>query len=593
VEGGRVAEERVTRKLAAILATDMVGYSRLMEKDEEGTIARQKAHRGELIDPNIAEHGGRIVKSTGDGLLVEFASAVDAVRCAAEIQHAMADREANVPKDRRIAYRVGINIGDIVIDGEDILGDGVNIAARLEAMAGPGGVCVSGTVHEHVAGKLDLAFDDMGEQKVKNIERPVRAYRVQLDGIDQGNGSAAAAREPILELPDKPSIAVLPFDNLSSDPEQAFFADGITEDIITTLSKIPGLLVVARNSTFVYKGRSVDAKQVGAEQGVRFVLEGSVRKSGDRVRITAQLIDAASGHHIWADRYDREVGDIFALQDEITLKVVTELQVELMEGEMARVSGSGTENVEAWGDQVRAVACTRVVAKESFAQARKLAERAVAIDPGFAAPLATLAWAHWVEGRSGWSEPRDASVAKARELASQALALDPYIPEAHGVLGLTELIEGRHVHAIAKLKTALDLSPNHADLTAYLAAAHIWNGEPGTGIGLIRKAMRLSPIYPAWYIGLYGFALRLDGRYEDAIDALRKYGRRERGSGLVDLAIIYAESDDIEAAQREAKEVLRHRTGFTIAEWARTQMYRDPARLDRDIAALRVAGLPE
>ena len=311
-----MAEERVQRRLAAIFAADMVAYSRLMEADETGTIARQKAHRAELVDPQIASHGGRIVKTTGDGMLVEFGSVVDATQCAVAIQRAMAEREADVGEEHRIQYRIGINLGDIVIDGDDILGDGVNVAARLEGLAEPGGVYISDVVHQSVAGKLDVAFEDLGEQQVKNISKPVHAYRVMLDGAP-----AAPSAAP-LALPDKPSIAVLPFDNLSGDPEQEYFTDGITEDIITSLSHLRQLYVTARNSTFSYKGQAMDVQLVASELGVRYVLEGSVRKSNNQVRITTQLIDGETGNHLWAERYDRALADIFAVQDEITQTVV-------------------------------------------------------------------------------------------------------------------------------------------------------------------------------------------------------------------------------------------------------------------------------
>ena len=318
-----MAEERVQRRLAAILAADMVGYSRLIGDDEEGTIARQKAHRAEMIDPVIASHGGRIVKTMGDGLLVEFPSVVDAVKCAVEVQQAMSDREADVSEDRCIQYRVGINLGDIVIDGDDILGDGVNVAARLEGLADPGGICISGDAYRQVLGKIDQSFEDMGERVLKNIAEPVRAYRVMLD-----RELAVPGAEP-LPLPDKPSIAVLPFDNLSGDPDQDYFADGITEDIITALSRIGWLFVIARNTTFTFRGTAVDVAAVAKELGVRYILEGSVRKAGNRVRITAQLIDGETGNHIWAERYDRELEDIFAVQDEITENISGALEPQI------------------------------------------------------------------------------------------------------------------------------------------------------------------------------------------------------------------------------------------------------------------------
>jgi adenylate cyclase len=332
-----------TRRLAAVLAADVAGYSRLIGADEEGTLARLKAHRSEFIDPKIAEHRGRIVKTTGDGLLVEFASVVDALRCATEIQAAVTERNAVVPADRRIEFRVGVHQGDIVVEDGDIFGDGVNIAARLEGLAEPGGICVSARVQEDAAGKLDLAFEDIGEPELKNIARPVRVFRVAVKRVAQPTEWPAA-----LPLPDKPSVAVLPFTNMSTDPEQEFFADGIAEDVITALSRYPSLFVIARNSCFTYKGRAIDVKQVGRELGVRYVLEGSLRKSGNRIRVTAQLVEAESGKHVWAERYDRELSDIFAMQDEITEAVTIAIAPAIADAEQHRAMRKPPQNLDAW-----------------------------------------------------------------------------------------------------------------------------------------------------------------------------------------------------------------------------------------------------
>ena len=341
-----MGDERVERRLAAILAADVVGYSRLVGIDEEGILAALKALRNSLIDPKITEYRGRIVKNTGDGALVEFASAVDAVRCAVETQREMADRTINIPEDRRIDFRIGINIGDIVIEEGDIFGDGVNIAVRLESIAAPGGVCVSEDVYRQVRGKFDATFEDIGEQKLKNIVQPVRAYRMRIVGTSAG--ASTGEHSTNLPLPDKPSIAVLAFQNMSGDVEQEYFADGIAEDIITALSKSRWLFVIARNSSFTYKGRSVDVKQIGRELGVRYVLEGSVRKSGNRMRITAQLIEAATGAHVWAERYDRDLADIFAVQDEITGSVVNAIEPAMAQAEQQRVSVKPPDSLDAW-----------------------------------------------------------------------------------------------------------------------------------------------------------------------------------------------------------------------------------------------------
>ena len=376
-----MAEIKITRRLAAVLAADMVGYSRLMGADEAGTIARQRTVYAEVIDPAIAGHGGRIVKTTGDGLLAEFPSVVDAVACAVAMQTGLAGRETDRPDDQRMRYRMGINLGDIVIEGDDILGDGVNIAARLEGLAEAGGICISGDVYRQVRNKLDLAFEDLGEQRVKNIAEPVRTYRI---GLAVGAGARPPrAGEPQV-APDKPSIAVLPLNNMSGDPEQAYFADGITEDIITDLSKISGLFVIARNSSFAYKGQSADRRQVSRELGVRFVLEGSVRKAGGRVRINAQLIDGPSGGHLWAERYDRDLEDIFAVQDEVTLSIVEALKVELTSGEQSRRAGRDKVDPEAYDHLVRARTCLHRFTAESMVECRDAAERALELDPGLA-----------------------------------------------------------------------------------------------------------------------------------------------------------------------------------------------------------------
>ena len=362
----------------AILAADVAGYSRLMGVDEEGALARLKALRRELADPKIKEHRGRIVKTTGDGLLIEFASVVDAVRCAVEVQREMAERNANVPPDRRIEFRMGINLGDIIKDGRDIYGNGVNLAARLEALAEPGGICVSRVVRDQVRDKLDFSFEDLGEQQVKNIARPVRVYRVREGAAAIEHVSPASPQ--LLPLPDKPSIAVLPFQNMSGDPEQEYFADGMVEEIITALSRIRWLFVIARNSSFTYKGRALDVKQVGRELGVRYVLEGSVRKSGDRIRITAQLVEAASGSHIWAERYDRGVADIFAVQDEITERVVGAIEPELYAAENVRTQRKSPESLDAWECVIRALTQLGMQgSRAEFIEAEVLGRRAIAI----------------------------------------------------------------------------------------------------------------------------------------------------------------------------------------------------------------------
>ncbi len=469
-----MAEQRVQRRLAAILAADVVGYSRLMEADETGTLAQLKSIRKELIDPKIEEHGGRVVKTTGDGLLIEFPSAVDAVRNAVEIQRAMIKRNEDIPGDRRMDFRVGINLGDIIIDGDDIHGDGVNIAARLEGLCGPGEVFISGTVHDHVEGKLAATFDDLGEQTIKNITKPVRAYRVR-DEIGEETAQIRADAAP--PLSDKPSIAVLPLDNMSGDSEQEYFADGIAEDIITALSKVSRMRVIARNSTFSYKGKSPDVRDVAKELGVRYVLEGSVRRGDNRIRVTAQLIDAEDGSHIWAEQYDRVVEDLFDIQDEITKEIVTHLRVKLTDGEEALVWARGTKNLEAWQSCVRAWELyTRYNASDHL-EARKLAMRATELDSDYAHGWAVLGFTYWFEGRLGYTGDSKAKFEKASEMADRAMALDDTVSWAIGLSALVAAALDRHDEGVVIAERGVVHHPGNADVRAFLAFALMQAGR--------------------------------------------------------------------------------------------------------------------
>src|SRR5271167_3404238 len=406
-----------TRRLAAILAADVAGYSRLMGADEEGTHERLKALRHELLDPKIAEHHGRIVKTTGDGVLAEFASVVDAVRCAVEVQQAMPERDIGVAPGSRIELRIGINLGDVIVEGDDLYGDGVNIAARIEALADAGGVFVSNTVHDHVRDRLPFVFEDLGEQQVKNIARPVRVYRVR----DVDAKSLSAPAQPTLPLPDKPSIAVLPFANMSGDPEQEYFADGMVEEITTAISRLPWLFVIARNSSFTYKGRLVDVKQVARELGVRYVLEGSVRKAGNRVRITGQLIDTATGAHIWADRFDGALDDIFELQDQVASGVIGAIEPKLRHSEIERASRKPTESLDAYDLYLRALALRDKHTDESVRAAIALLKQALAIDPGYAPAAALIGWSRVHQFSHGRSPVSETEIAEAVALARQAL----------------------------------------------------------------------------------------------------------------------------------------------------------------------------
>ena len=584
-----MAEARVERRLAAILAADVAGYSRLMGVDEEGTLAALKTCRREIIDPKIAEHRGRIVKTTGDGALAEFASAVDAVRCAMEIQRGMAESNAVVSEDRRIEFRIGINVGDIIIDQGDIYGDGVNIAARIEAIAEPSGISISEDAWRQVQGKVAANFVDGGEHSLKNIARPVRVYRVEL-----GEEVTTQPAAPASVLPDKPSIAVLPFQNMSGDAEQDYFCDGLVEDIITTLSKLAGLRVIARNSSFVYKGRSVDVRNAAKQLGVRYVLEGSVRKSGNRIRITAQLIDAKDGAHLWAERYDRAVDDIFAIQDEITLVLATEMQVKLTEGEQARLRYTTTTNVEAWTYWVQGLShFHQAVTKESHSRARFYWEKALALDPASAPLNAMLGFLHGVDARFGWWDDRETALGKARSYADSALEIDPGNADAHMASGCVFVMRGCYDEAVADARKAVELAPGSADVAALAGFILTPSGYPEEGVIHSEKAIALSPNYPARYLGILGDAYRHAGRTEQAIAAFQAYHARSPGFGLTDLVIIYQEMGRAEEVKRTTEQLMAARPNFTIAAWLKTQFVRrDKARVEADTAALRAAGLP-
>ncbi len=486
-----------TRRLAAILAADVAGYSRLMGADEEGTLERLQALRRELLDPKIAEHRGRVVKTTGDGLLVEFASVVDAVRCAVAVQQAMPERNTGVRADSRIELRIGINLGDVIVEGDDLYGDGVNIAARIEALADAGGVFVSNTVHDHVRDRLPFVFEDLGEQQVKNIARPVRVYRVGPRPSRPPAGETPAVQlgaQPVLALPDKPSIAVLPFANMSGDPEQEYFVDGMVEEIIAALSRIRWLFVIARNSTFTYKGRPVDVKEVGRKLGVRYVLEGSVRKAGGRVRIAGQLIDALTGTHLWTDRFDGSLEDIFELQDRVAVSVAGVIEPALQAAEMRRSVGRSTTDLSAYDLYLRALAALYPITKERVVEALGLLEQAIAIDRHYGPALVWAALCHIDLVRCGWVKDPETSRRKAIDLARQALEVgenDPRIlANAASVLGWF----GEDIGAmIGLVDRALALNPSYARGWFVSGVLRNYAGQPDLAIKHIETAVRLSP----------------------------------------------------------------------------------------------------
>ncbi len=533
------------RRLAAILATDVVGYSRLIRADEEGTIAALKALRADLIDPKLSQHNGRIVKLMGDGMLAEFPSVVDAVRAAVETQEAVSKHNSDLPEDKRIAFRVGINLGDVVIDGDDIHGDGVNLAARLETLAEPGGICISAAVYDQVRDKLDLRFRDMGEQEIKNIDRPLRVWQ-WVAGAAPGTAAPPASSTP-LTLPDKPSIAVLPFTNMSGDPEQEYFSDGVTEDIITGLSKYRGLFIIARNSTFAYKGVSTDIRTVGRELGVRYVLEGSVRKAADRVRVTAQLIDAANGKHLWAERYDRKLEDIFELQDEITAIIVGTLEPELGGAELIRSQAKSIDSLDAWDCYLRARwHAQHGDSKDTLLECVRLCRQAIAISPEMACAYSELAVAHTSSVPFAYTDDRTRAIVMAFDAAQQAVRLDNKDALAHAALGRVYDFRGQFEDAVREHKIALELNPNSAITQLFLASTYNHGGYPALALPAAERAYRLSPRDPRqWFMHLNkGFALSQLGRHDEAVEALRAacHSRENNFWTHYGLAIVLAHS---------------------------------------------------
>jgi adenylate cyclase len=593
LESAALAMERVERRLAAILAADVAGYSRLIGMDEGGTLQGFKNIRAEVFEPTVVAHNGRLVKTTGDGFLVEFSSVVDALRCAVDLQAHMAKRNATIPTDKRVDFRIGINAGDIVIEGGDIFGDCVNVAVRLEGLAEPGGICVSARVQEDAVGKLDLSFEDMGERQLKNIARPVHVYRVR-----PARNSVAVIR-PALPLPDKPSIAVLPFANMSGDPEQEYFVDGMVEEIITALSRIRWLFVIARNSSFTYKGHAVDVKQVGRELGVRYVLEGSVRKAGQRVRITGQLIDAVSGTHLWADRFDGSLDDIFELQDQVASGVVGAIEPRLRQSEIERASRKPTESLDAYDLYLRALALRDKHTDESVREAIALLKQALAIDPGYASAAALIGWSRIHQISHGRSPLSDTEVAEAVAVARRALEAGKDDPDALWMAAATlSFFAGEHAIAAAAIDRALILNPN---------SAHVWmargfvcgaRDQPGPAIEAYERAMRLSPLDRLRRTFTNGIArVHLgSGRYERAVDWADRTLREEPGykAALCTKAIACAHLDRIEEAHAAVHQWIEAQPGLTIARysafWSRVL---SPKVMAISVEGLRKAGLPE
>ena len=590
-----MAEREVKRRLAAIVSADVVGYTRLMERDEVGTHARLRARFKALVDPMIGEHGGRVVKLMGDGLLAEFPSVVDAVKWAVEIQAKVAELSVEEPDEQRIEYRVGVNLGDVIVDGDDIYGDGVNVAARLQEIAERGGVCISEKVQAEVRGKLGVEFVDGGAQAVKNVSDPLRVWRWSPRQV----GASDAARRRLagepLPLPDKPSIAVLAFDNLSGDPEQEYFADGIAEEIITSLSKVPDLFVIARNSSFAYKDKSPDMRQVAKELGVRYLLEGSVRRAGNRVRVTAQLIEALSGHHLWAEKYDRELSDIFALQDEITHEIVVALQVRLSEGDQALLRKRQTNNIEAWECFVRASSASSSATRATRDQAREFLERAVTLDPNFAVAWVHLGRSHWTDARAHWTGTPEKSLDRAAECAERALAIDSTYPDSHAFIGVIRLFQRRFAEAVAAGEKAVELGANSAESYLVLAQTLNYVDRAADAAALIERAKRLLPYYPDNLLGVLAVSYRMLGRYEEAIALDTERLRRNPDNMYSDfrLASVYIELGREEEARHHVAEAIKKNPHASLQQVRFSEPYEDEEYLDGYLDLLRSAGLPE
>jgi TolB-like protein/class 3 adenylate cyclase len=599
-KGGVLTSARVERRLAAVLAVDVAGYSRLMGRDEEGTLANLKSLRKSLVDPTIAAHRGRIVKTTGDGLLVEFASAVDAARCAVEVQRGMAGQNADLPQDTRIEFRIGIHVGDIIIDDNDIFGDGVNIAARLEGIAEPGGVCISDDAQRQVRGKVDFIFDDMGAQNLKNIAEPMRAWRVRLDGDPAQSLPAKppAGTAPPLALPDKPSIAVLPFQNMSGDPEQEHFADGMVEDIITGLSRSKALLVIARNSTFTYKGKAVDIKQVGRELGVRYVLEGSVRKSGNRVRITGQLIDAATGAHLWAERFDGLLDDIFDLQDRVASSVIGAISPQLERAEIERAQRKPTESLRAYDYYLRALAASYRFTREANLEIIELTRAASAIDPQFALPHALAVFSFTQRKAFGWITNIADEISETRRLAARAIELDRDDARVLAMAGFGLCyVVGEVEEGAVLLARAILLDPNLVLARTWMGWTKVYLGDMDGAIEQLEVALRVNPLDPLRHTisTAMAYAHFFAGRNDEA-SALATVVVRQQPNFVPGQRIMmacHAVAGRLDEARQACAAALRIDPTQRISVSNARAPFRRPQDIDKLAQAFRIAGMPE
>ncbi len=629
-------EQKITRKLTAIFSADVKGYSLLMADDEIHTIQALKSYR-QIMSDLIQQHSGRVVDNPGDNLLAEFSSAVDAVECAVEVQKKLKKENARYVDDKKLKFRIGVNIGDVVQDGDRIYGSGVNVAARIEGLADPGGVCISRNAYDHIKEKLSFDYEYLGDHEVKNIKDPVRVYKVlikpqdagKLDGVKEKSSklkwafTAVAAflliaagvlgglywkyyylPAPIeidsgskiaFNLSEGPSIAVLPFVNMSKDPDQEYLCDGITENIIAVLSHIPKLLVIARNSTFAYKGKSINVQQIGHELGAQYVIEGSIQKSEDRVRITVQLIDTKSGHHMWSDRYDRQLKDIFKLQDEIAIEIAKAMQINLTEGEISKTRFKNIPDLQTYIKVLKAFEYFRHLTKESNILARKELEELLALNLEDSMSY-TLSGFVYVQGiMLGTCESDLICLGKATEAIRKALSLDANNSDAHTLASWIFLMRKEHEKAITEAKNAIMLNPNNDYAYSMLGGALILSDRPGEAIGVLKKAIRLNPIPPAWYLSNLGWAYRVSKQYEKAIETYKKCLRRQSDywQAYIGLAVAYHFLGREEEARAAVKEGLNFNPDFSIEIFKKTVIYKNQAELERIVEALRKAGVPE
>ena len=583
------SNNKVTRKLRAILSADVKGYSLLMTDDETHTIQTLKSYR-QIFSALIDQYDGRVVDAVGDNLLAEFGSAVDAVNCAVEIQKRLKNKNQEVPEGKRLEFRIGVNIGDVVQDGYKIFGEGVNVAARIEGLADASGICISRNTYDHVKNKLDLNFEYLGEHEVKNIKEPVRVYKVLID-VE----SSKPLVEVQLELPDKPSIAVLPFTNISGDPSQEYFSDGLTEQIINGLCKVSNLFVIARNSSFAYKGKSVGVKQIAKELGVRYVLEGSVQRAGDRVRITAQLIDATTDFHMWSDAYDRYLEDIFALQDEITMKILWAMNAKVTHGEQALIWTEGMKvGINAYDLFMRGLEHFYLMNKEDNTQARTYFKKSLDIEPS---PIvySMLGFAYLIDLMYGWSDDQLESFDKGNKCAELAYELNDDVDLLHMLLGWINLFNGRHDDAILEGKRAIQLNPNGAEAHVHFGIILTFSGNHDEAVRLIEKAFRLNPSPPSYYYNMLGTAYRSKKQYKDAIAACEQMIKINHTSHLpyINLAVCHGLLNQMEKAHIAVENLLLIDPDYSVGQFALTMPYKDKEELESYLEALRKAGLPD